>query len=274
MDTSSASQEYEDQRAEVKWPVTLLAPHGPIEGETEYISLTRILVVSDTSLPSEGDIGLLIKAPNHQALHLSSKVVSTPVDNSDDSMNYYTVELQLTCISESDKDFLSRIIANNQKNKVIRPAQQEKTTPEVPATATTHPNSEPDASDVQLPVSYKRDGKTVKARATRLSPKGCLVLTKKPHRVGTVFSIKITDTRAKKSIQLDGSVSARKRSASQKRWGMLIQFINLTEGDRKKLRQLLADSAKASEKSIKLKYLDTFKGFVLNKLPKEGRFDR
>jgi hypothetical protein len=274
MDTSSASKKNEDQRAEVKWPVTLLAPHGPIEGETEYVSLSRVLVASDTSLPSEGDIGLLIKAPKHQALHLSSKVVSTTVNNSDESMNYFTAELELTCISETDRDFLSRMIANNHKNKVIRPAQQEKTTSEVPATENTDPNSQPDASAVQLPVSYKRDGKTVKASATRLSPKGCLVLTKKPHRVGTVFSLKITDTRSKKSIQLDGSVSARKRSASQKRWGMLIQFINLTEGDRKKLRQILAESAKASEKSIKSKYLDTFKGFVLDKLPKEGPFAR
>ena len=274
MDTSSASQKYEDQRAEVKWPVTLLTPHGPIEGETEYISLSRVLVASDTSLPSEGDIGLLIKAPNHQALHLSSKVVSTTADNSDDNMNYFTVELQLTCISETDRDFLSRIIANNHKNKVIRPAQREKTTSAVPATANIDPNSKPDASDVQLPVSYKSGGKTVKASATRLSPKGCLVLTKKPHRVGTVFSLKITNIKSKKSIQLDGSVTGRKRSASKKRWGMLIQFINLTEGTRKKLRQVLADSAEASEKSIKSKYLDTFKGFVLNKLPKEGRFAR
>ena len=44
--------------------------------------------------------------------------------------------------------------------------------------------------------------------------------------------------RGKKSIQLDGSVTGRKRSASKKRWGMLVQFINLTEGDRKKLRQV------------------------------------
>ena len=266
MDTSSASQKNEDQRAEVKWPVALLTPHGPIEGETEHISLSRVLVTSDTSLPSEGDIGLLIKAPNHQALHLSSRVVSATVNNSDDSINYFTVELQLTCISETDRDFLSRTIANNHKNKVIRPAQQEKTTSAAPATANTDPNSKPDASDVQLPVSYKSGGKTVKASATRLSPKGCLVLTKKPHRVGTVFSLNITDTRSKKSIQLDGSVTGRKRSSSKKRWGMLIQFINLTEEDRKKLRQVLADSSEASEKSIKSKYLDTFKEFVLNKL--------
>ena len=122
MDTSSASQKYENQRAEVKWPVTLLTPHGPIEGETEYISISRVLVASDTSLPSEGDVGLLLRTLDHRALHLTSKVVSTTTGNSDDSMNYFTVELQLTSISETDRDFLSRIIANKHKKKAIRQA--------------------------------------------------------------------------------------------------------------------------------------------------------
>jgi hypothetical protein len=200
MDTSSASQKYENQRAEVKWPVTLLTPHGPIEGETEYLSLSRVLVVSDTSLPTEGDVGLLIRTLDHRALHLTSKVLSTTTGNSDDSMNYFTVELQLTSISETDRDFLSRIIANNYKKNAIRPAQQEKSTSVVPKTAKTDQNAKPDVSRVQLPVSYKSGGKTVKANATRISPKGCLILTKKPHRVGTVFSLKITDTQSKKSF--------------------------------------------------------------------------
>lgn len=266
MDTSSPSQKYENQRAEVKWPVTLLTPHGPIEGETEYISLSRVFVASDTSLPSEGDVGLLIRTLDHRALHLTSKVVSTTTGNSDDSMNYFTAELQLTSISETDRDFLSRIIANNYKKNAIRPAQQEKTTSAAPKTAKTDQNAKLDVSQVQLPVSYKSGGKTVKASATRFSPKGCLILTKKPHRMGTVFSLKITDTKSKKFIQLEGSVTGRRRSSSKQRWGMLIQFINLTEGNRKKLRQVLANAGKASEKSITSKYLDTFKGFVLDKL--------
>ena len=265
MDTSSASQKYENQRAEVKWPVTLLTPHGPIEGETEYISLSRVFVASDTSLPSEGDVGLLIRTLDHRALHLTSKVVSTTTGNSDDSMNYFTAELQLTSISETDRDFLSRIIANKHKKKAIRQAQRKMSTSTVPKTANTDQNVKPDVSDAQLPIFYKKGGKTVKASATRFSPKGCLILTKKPHRVGTVFSLKVTDTKSKKSIQLEGSVTGRRRSSSKKHWGMLIQFINLTERNRKKLHQVLANPGKASEKSIKSKYLDTFKGFVLDK---------
>ena len=127
---------------------------------------------------------------------------------------------------------------------------------------------EPETIDLQLPVSYKQSGKTVAARATRFSPKGCLVLSKKPHRVGTVFSLKITNPISKKSIQVDGLVSLRKRSSTNKRWGMLIQFLNLTKRDWEELRQVLADPGQPPKTSIKSKYLDTFRGFVLNILPK------
>ena len=52
MATSSAPEQLKRQRTEVKWPVTLLTANGPIEAETEYISLSRVLVVSKTVLPS------------------------------------------------------------------------------------------------------------------------------------------------------------------------------------------------------------------------------
>ena len=268
MATPSAPEERQRQRAEVKWPVTLLTPHGPIEGETEYISLSRVLVVSKTSLPSEGDIALLIQAPNHEVVHMTSELVCTKVNDCDHNMTCFRAELQITYVSEADREFLWRIIANNCQRKIARSVQREKTTPKVPAAASTNPNSEPDTLDVQLPVFYKKDGKTVAAKATRFSPKGCLILTKKPHRVGTVFSLKLTNPRSKKSIQVDGLVSLRKLSSANKRWGMLIQFLNLTQRDREELRQVLAGPGQTPKTSIQSKYLDTFKGFVLNILPK------
>jgi hypothetical protein len=268
MATPSASEEPQRQGAEVKWPVTLLTPHGPIEGETEYISLSRVFVISKTSLPSEGDIGLLIQAPNHEALHMTSELVCTKANDSDHNMTCFSAELQITYVSEADKEYLCRIIASNRQRITARSVQREKTTPKVPSAASTKANSEPETFAVQLPASYKKGGKTVAANATRFSPKGCLVLTKKPHRVGTVFSLKLTNPISKKSIQVDGLVSLRKRSSANKRWGMLIQFLNLTKRDWEELRQVLADPGQTPKTSIKSKYLDTFRGCVLNILPK------
>jgi hypothetical protein len=268
MATRSAPEQPQRHRAEVKWPVTLLTPNGPIEAETEYISLSHVLVVSKTSLPSEGDIGLLIQAPNHEVVHMTSELVCTKVNGSDHTTTCFSAELQITYVSAADKEFLCRIIANNNQRRIARSVQRKKTSPKVDATASTSATPEPDTLDVQLPVSYKQSGKTVAARATRFSPKGCLVLTKKPHQVGTVFSLKITNPKSKRSIQVDSLVSLRKLSSANKRWGMLLQFINLTKRDREELCQVLADPGEPPKTSIKSKYLDTFKGFVLNILPK------
>jgi len=269
MDTPSTSEEVEGQRAEVRWPIALLTPQGPIEGETEYISLSRVLVVSKTVLPAQGDLGLLIQAPNQEVVHITSELVRTKVSDSNDNVTIYSSELKISYISETDKEFLCRIIASNCQGKFVPSAQREKTTPKVPVAAGTNPNHEPDTVDVQLPVSYKKDGKAVAAKATRFSPKGCLIITMKPHRVGTVFSLEITNPKSKKSIRVDGSVSLRKRSSSTSRWGMLVQFLNLTRGDREELRQVLADPGQTQKTTIKSKYLDTFKEFVLSKLPKQ-----
>jgi hypothetical protein len=268
MDTPSTPEEAEGQRAEVRWPVTLLTPHGPIEGETEYISLSRVLVVNKILLPAQGDLGLLIQAPNQEVVHLSSELVCTKVSDSNDNVTFYSSELKISYISETEKEFLRRIISSNCQGKFGPSAQREKTTPKVPAAASTSASPAPDALEVQLPVSYKQSGKKVAARATRFSPKGCLVLTKKPHRVGTVFSLKITNPKSKRSIKVDSLVSLRKLSSANKRWGMLLQFINLTKGDREELHQVLVDPGEPPKTSIKSKYLETFRGFVLNILPK------
>jgi len=274
MDTSSASQKYEDQRAEVKWPVTLLTPHGPIDGTTAYISISCVYVVSKFSLPSEGAISLLIKTPNHQALHMTGEVVNTTVNDSDDGTTSFGVELQLSSMSDNEKEFLCGIIANSCKNKTVRPDKREKIASDVSAPAVTDPDFELDISDVKLLASYNKGGKKVTAEVRRFSSKGCIVFTKNPHRLGTAFSLKITNAKSNRSVQVDGSVASRNYFTDDKHWGMSINFMNLSEEDTEELRQVLANTKQTSKKSVKSKYLDTFKGFVLNKLPKGGRFAR
>jgi len=269
MDTSSASQKYEDQRAEVKWPVTLLTPHGPIDGTTEYISLSRVYVTSKSSLPSEGAVSLLIKTPNHQALHMTGEVVNTALNDSNDSMTSSGVELQLTSMSEPDREILRGIIANTSKNKTVRPDEREKIPSDAPISASTDTDFEPDISDVKLLISYNKGGKPVTAEVRRFSSKGCVVFTENPHRLGTAFSLKITNAKSNRSVQVDGSVASRKYFTDDKHWGMSINFMNLSEEKKEQLQQVLADTKQTSKKSVKSKYLDTFKGFVLNKLPKK-----
>ena len=268
MDTSSASQKYEGHRAEVRWPVTLLTPHGPIDGTTEYISISRVYVTSKSSLPSEGAVSLLIKTPNRQALHMTGEVVNTAVNDSNDSMISSGVELQLASMSEPDREFLYGIIANSYESKIVRPDEREKIPSDAPVRASTDPDFEMDTSEVKLLVSYNKDGKTVTAEVRRFSPKGCIVFTKNPHRLGTAFSLKITNAKSNRSVQVDGSVASRNYFTDDKHWGMSINFMNLSEEKKEQLQQVLADAKQTSKKSVKSKYLDTLTGFVLNKLPR------
>ena len=262
MDTPPASEKYEDQRAEVKWPVTLLTPQGPIEGITRSISVSHVYLASESPLPSEGEISLLVKTLENRALHMTGEVVNASIDDSNDSTTSSGLELKLTSMSEPDREFLYGIIANSYENKTVRPDKREKITSAVSAPASTDPDFETDISDVKLLVSYNKGGKTVAAEVRRFSPKGCIVFTKNPHRLGTAFSLKITNAKSNRSVQVDGLVASRNYFTDDKHWGMSINFMNLSEENTEKLRQVLANTKQISKKSVKSKYLDTIKGFA------------
>ena len=268
METPPASQKCEDQKAEVIWPVTLLTSQGPTDGITSCISVSRVHVASESPLPSEGEISLLVKTPENRALHMTGEVVSTAVDDSDDDgKTSFGVEVKLTSVSESDRVFLCGIVANSFENKDVQPEELEEATSDGSKPASTDPNLEPEISDVNLVVSYKKGGKRVTAEVRRLSAKGCICFTKNPHRPGTAFSLKITNPKSNRSVRVDGSVASRNYFTADKHWGMSITFMNLGEKYTEELRQVLADPKQLSKKSVKSKYLDTFKGFVYKMRP-------
>jgi hypothetical protein len=270
MDTPSASQKYEDQRAEVKWPVTLLTPQGPIEGITRSISVSHVYLASESPLPSEGEISLLVKTLENRALHMTGEVVSTAADDSDDNGKIsFGVEVKLTSVSETDRVFLCGIVAHSSENKDIQQEERKEATSDGSKPASTDSDLEPEIFDLNLVVSYKKGGKMVTAEVRRLSSKGCICFTQNPHRPGTAFSLKITNPKSNKSARVDGSVASRNYFTADKHWGMSINFMNLSEEKKEQLQRVLANPKQAPKKSVKSKYLDTFKGFVLNKLPKK-----
>jgi hypothetical protein len=113
------------------------------------------------------------------------------------------------------------------------------------------------APEVQVPVFYNKGGRRVQANGTRFSPKGCVVYTQRPHDCGTSFSLKITNPHSDKSVQVDSSVIMRKRFDNANRWGMVVRFMNLTEGERDEIRQILADAKTVSHSAEESRYLKT-----------------
>jgi hypothetical protein len=111
--------------------------------------------------------------------------------------------------------------------------------------------------EVQVPVFYNKGGRQVKANGTRFSPKGCVVYTKTPHNCGTSFSLEITHPHSSKSIKVDSSVILRKRFENTKKWGMVVRFISLTEGEKDKIYKILSQAAAIPESASESKYLNT-----------------
>jgi len=113
------------------------------------------------------------------------------------------------------------------------------------------------ATAVRLPVFYNKGGREVEAYGTRFSPKGCVIYTGTPQDCGASFSLKISNPQNTKTIQVDSSVIMRKRFQNASKWGMVVKFINLTEGHRDKVEQMVAQAAAAPKPTSQSKYLKT-----------------
>ena len=113
------------------------------------------------------------------------------------------------------------------------------------------------AGKVELPVYYNKGGRKIKASGTRFSPKGCVVLTKRPHDCGTSFTMQITSPQSNKSIQVDSSVILRRHFAARKNWGMVVRFLNITDGERDEIQQILSDAAGSPDLVRESRYLNT-----------------
>lgn len=111
--------------------------------------------------------------------------------------------------------------------------------------------------EIKLEVFYNKGGRQVKANGTRFSPKGCVVYTKSPHDCGTSFSLKITNPHSNKAIQVDSSVILRKRFDHVKKWGMVLRFMNLTQGERDEIHQFVAQAAALPKPASESRYLKT-----------------
>ena len=113
------------------------------------------------------------------------------------------------------------------------------------------------APAVKLPVFYNKGGREVEAYGTRFSPKGCVIYTGTPQNCGTSFSLKISNPHTNKTIQVDSSVIMRKRFQNASKWGMVVKFMNLTEADRDKVEQIVAQAATVAKPPSQSKYLKT-----------------
>ena len=133
MDTSVSPNRQQYSRAEARWQVSVLTPHANIEGETESISTSGVLVSSHEALPMDSEFRMVIRPPDRDALDITGKVVGTTVCSPEEGSVQLGADVQFVSISESDRRFLQGLIVRHYEEKTGRTAQQEGTIPEVAA---------------------------------------------------------------------------------------------------------------------------------------------
>jgi len=100
-------------RAEVNWPVTILTASGPIEGEVRNISSGGAFISCSEQPGLHETFRLVIKVPfERQYLLAKGKVARSNLYDPDDRTLLRGVAVRFTDISESDRELLNRIVAD------------------------------------------------------------------------------------------------------------------------------------------------------------------
>ena len=112
-------------RGDIRWPITVSADHGNIQGETRNISVDGISIRCDEPLRINEVFRIAILPPDRQAIGVSGKVIWSDlyaIDHNDTA-----VGLGLCFVEISDEDrkiFNDAVSAFISKNEKIEPMHQ------------------------------------------------------------------------------------------------------------------------------------------------------
>ena len=105
------------ERADIKWPATLISSSAQVVGETKNISEIGVYILCQ-ELPLLGEeYRLEIKPPNRKPLKATAKVVWITTTGSEGVSPPFGVGAKFENITENDINFLCAVIANEQKEE-------------------------------------------------------------------------------------------------------------------------------------------------------------
>jgi hypothetical protein len=110
-DTSPAPKSHVHSRLAVRWPLLVLTPQAQIEGETENINLTGVLISCEHAPPTEGCFRILLSPCQRHPMDITAKVTWTTLFHSDDGKTRLGVDAQFVSIAEEDLHFLQTVIS-------------------------------------------------------------------------------------------------------------------------------------------------------------------
>jgi len=110
-DTSQSTKGHAHSRLAIRWPVLVLAPQAQIEGESENINLTGVLISCEQAPPTEGSFRMLLSPPERHPLEITARAAWTTLFHSEDGTTRLGVDAQFVAIADADLDFLQTVIS-------------------------------------------------------------------------------------------------------------------------------------------------------------------
>ena len=100
-------------RAELKWPVTMETPEGPIKAETKNISLGGAFIYCENPLATSQVFPLSIEVDDHKSLEVTAEVVWNNANVPDDIVVTRGMGVRFLQISAEDRHFVNRAVQSH-----------------------------------------------------------------------------------------------------------------------------------------------------------------
>jgi hypothetical protein len=117
-DTSQSTKGHAHSRLAVRWPVLVLTPQAQIEGESENINLTGVLISCEQAPPTEGCFRMLLSPPERHPLEITARAAWTTLFHSEDGRTRLGIDAHFVDMAEADLDFLQSVISGKPAGEV------------------------------------------------------------------------------------------------------------------------------------------------------------
>ncbi len=112
---ATKTERREEPRIEVRWPVSVFAEHGTIEGETRNISVSGLAIFCDEPLRINESYRISISPPDHSAVGVSGKVIWSDLYGIEDDDTTVGMGVCFVEISEEDRNYLEEVVSTHLK---------------------------------------------------------------------------------------------------------------------------------------------------------------
>jgi len=108
-DLANPKERREHLRVQVRWPVSIETEKQKIKGESRNMTVGGLFVCCEEPLLLNALLRISIMPPDHEAIHVTGKVIWSDLYGIDEEKDVFAVGVCLVDIAEEDKQFFNEI---------------------------------------------------------------------------------------------------------------------------------------------------------------------